>query len=72
MFNKNDTFEVHQNGKRYVFIPLCTFHGDPDNSVQSASDTESRYGLKDAYNTHNMYEITDEKKWFLAKIKLGL
>lgn len=72
MAENKQTFEVTHNGKTYVFVPLCTFHEDPDNTVQSTQDTESRYGLKDNYRTHTMYEITDEQKWFLAKIKLGL
>ncbi len=54
------------DGKKYAFLNLCTFR-DIDNKT-----LESNFGLIDIIKTKSVYEIKDEKKYMLAKIKYGI
>lgn len=61
---------LENNGKKYAFLPLCIFH---DLSLETRdSDIYNQFGLVNFYETKSMYEIIDEKKFMLAKIKYDL
>ena len=57
---------VERNKKKYALVGLCVF-----NDI-SSEILESNFGLIDIHKSRTVYEITDEKKYMLAKIKYGI
>lgn len=67
-FEEADVLE--KNGKKYALLPLCIFHDIP---IESRDFTViNQFGLIDTYESKSLYEITDEKKFMLAKIKYNV
>lgn len=70
---KNDLKEalfVEHKGKKYIILPLCLFH---DISTETRNSViMKQFGLKDICTTRSLYEITDERKLMLLKIKYNV
>jgi hypothetical protein len=66
----NDAIFVEKGGKTYALLPLTIFHDMP--SKNRETELLKQFGLKDACCSKSLYEITDEKKFILAKIKYGI
>jgi len=61
---------IEANGKKYAAVGLITFHDIP---IENRNETIlNNFGLKDIYRSASLYEIVDEKKMMLAKIKYGI
>ena len=61
---------LESNGKKYAAVSLIMFHDIP---LESRHETVLKnFGLKDIYRAKSLYEIVDEKKMMLAKIKYGI
>jgi hypothetical protein len=66
----NEAIFVEKNGKKYALLPLCIFHDIASKSKDTA--LVEQFGLKDICCSKSLYEIVDEKKLILAKIKYGI
>lgn len=65
--------EITIGDKQYALIPLCTFHDIPDELYNSRyAVVEKQFGLRDTFNTVNLFEVVDPKKLLLTKIKYGV
>jgi len=64
-----DSIEIIVNGKHYALLPLCSFHDLPTEFRHN--QIECIYGLKDIFASKNVYEVVDDKKYMLCKIKYG-
>ena len=64
---RNEALIVEKDGRKYALLPLCTFNDIPtkdrDNQILE------QFGLRDLICSKSLYEIVDEKKMMLAKIK---
>ena len=68
--HKNEMIIVEKNGKKYALLPLTMFH---DMQVANRDlEIMKQFGLRDTICSKSLYEITDEKKLMLAKIKYGI
>jgi hypothetical protein len=61
---------IEANGKKYAALSLVMFSDIP--IEKRIEIVESHFGLKDIHKTKSLYEIVDEKKLLLAKIKYGI
>lgn len=73
-YDKTKAVEVTIDGKEYAILPLCSFP-DIKSGVdyKSKSDAvEDKFGLTDLFSARSLYEITNKRKYMLAKIKYGI
>jgi hypothetical protein len=68
--HKNEMIIVEKNGKTYALLPLTIFHDMP--VANRDLEIRKQFGLRDIVCSKSLYEITDEKKLMLAKIKYGI
>lgn len=68
--HKNEIITFEKNGKTYALLPLTMFHDLP--VVNRDLEILKQFGLRDTICSKSLYEITDEKKLMLAKIKYGI
>ena len=61
---------LEKNGKKYALLPLCIFHDLPTRDRHL--DIKKQFGLVDIHETKTVYEIVDESKFMLAKIKYNV
>lgn len=61
---------VESNGKKYIGVHLTMFHDLPTESKYET--LLNNFGLKEVYVSKKFYEIVDEKKFMLTKIKYGI
>jgi len=70
---RDKMIEITIGDKQYALVPLCIFHDIPDELYNSRYTViEKNFGLRDRFNTFNLFEIVDPKKTMLAKIKYGI
>jgi hypothetical protein len=65
--HRNEAVIVEKDGRKYAFLPLCTFNDIPTNDRDK--QILEQFGLKDLICSKSLYEIVDEKKLMMAKIK---
>jgi hypothetical protein len=58
---------VEKNGKKYAFLPLTIFHDMPE--TDRDKQILEQFGLRDLICSKSVYEIVDEKKLMMARIK---
>jgi hypothetical protein len=61
---------LEKNNRKYALLPLCIFHDMPTRDRHS--DITKQFGIVDIYETKSVYEIIDESKFMLAKIKYNV
>jgi hypothetical protein len=66
----NQIIEITVEGKNYALVPLCTFHDLP--TEDRDKNVVEQFGLKEAYKTLSLFEIVDERKMMMAKLKYCL
>jgi len=69
---RDKMIEITIGDKQYALLPLCTFHDIPELYNSRYAVLEKNFGLRDTFNTVNLFEIVDPKKTMLAKIKYGI
>jgi len=71
--NRDEAIEITIGEKQYTMLPLCTFD-DVKSEVHAFKfeKIENSFGLRELHNTRELYEIVDQKKYMLAKIKYGI
>lgn len=67
----NPTFkEVTLQGKPFALVPLCMFHDMP--IEDRTRMIKEQFGLIDHYCSYDLFEITDQKKLMMLKLKYGI
>jgi hypothetical protein len=69
--NPEESIETTSEGKNYVLLRICFFRNH-SNEPLTNDEVREMYGLKDALQTRTVFEIEDESKYMLAKIKYGI
>jgi hypothetical protein len=65
--HRNEAVIVEKDGRKYAFLPLTIFNDMP---IKDRDEKIlEQFGLKDLICSKSLYEIVDEKKLMLAKIK---
>lgn len=74
-YDRTTAVEVTIDGKNYAFLPICVFDDIPvgiEAKEFKYEAIETKFGLRDMFASKTVYEITDMKKYMLAKIKYGI
>ncbi len=64
---RNEAVIVEKDGRKYALLPLTIFHDMP--IMDKDKQILEQFGLRDLICSKSLYEIVDEKKLMMAKIK---